>query len=166
MSLTKTKKAERWFTVIDALVIILVAALIVSAVVLFVLPKESKTERINFDLTLTVEQGSESAIKVGDRILYGGEAVAEVTEVTVSDATQLVPSWTEDPETKAILSMKLVSTPIAGKRLLNISVKATATDKEDGLYVGGTAVRVNGSFPVETNGFCGTATISALALNE
>lgn len=166
MSSTKQKKAERWFTIVDALIIILVAALLVSAVVLFVLPKEEKTQRISFELAFTVEQGTEDAINVGDSILFDGEKVAEITEVLVSDATKTVPSWTEDPVTKAILSTKLVSVPVAGKRLVNLTLKAVATEKNDGFYVGDTAVRVNGSFHVETNEFCGNATVTALALSE
>lgn len=80
-----SRKEEHWFTVADALIIIVTAALIISAVVLFVLPASEDTEQSSVSLFIQVSLDEPpDGINRGDKVFRGE---TEIGEVTTSDGS-------------------------------------------------------------------------------
>lgn len=83
-------KERRWFTAVDALIVVVVLSLIISAVVLFLFPRgeEETVERATVALELRCEK-SPVGIKADDTVYLGEESVGTVEFVDI-DANKVV----------------------------------------------------------------------------
>jgi len=83
-------KEKRWFTAVDALIVVVVLSLVISAVVLFLFPKgeEDTVERATVMLELYCDK-EPVGVKVDDTVYLGEEAVGTVEFVDM-DANKVV----------------------------------------------------------------------------
>jgi len=75
-------EGRRWFTVADALIIIVIAAFIIGAAVMFMLPRGEETggQRARVTLQLQLDSAPEG-INKGDKAFFDGVEIGTVTNV-------------------------------------------------------------------------------------
>lgn len=86
---------SHWFTVADALILLLVIGLIVAAVALFLFPptEEDEAKLASVSLDLTLEKDSEELLEhvgVGDKVFSGETAIGEVVSKDINNRYVLV----------------------------------------------------------------------------
>lgn len=141
------KKAK--FTVIDALIIIMVIAVLLIAALKFFpgLISQAKTGEAEFTILVSdVDEGTGDIIKVGENVLisFSELAYAEVTNVV------------EEPYIKYELNNitgQYVKHIVEGKSNLKISVKCAADVTDTRIQNGEVPIRVGAEMPVRGKGY-------------
>jgi len=80
--IVKEKKEKHWFTAADALIVVLVAALIIGSAVTFLFPKQEENVIKKVKAAIVVHLDEEiSGIKAEDKLFYGETEIGSVQKI-------------------------------------------------------------------------------------
>ncbi len=135
------------FTVIDALIILVVILAAIVVVMKFRPSDDGETGKVEFSvLASCVDEGSGKIIEVGDEVLI---SYAETTYATVTAVEE--DEYIESEFNKKL--GKFVSNPVVGKSDLKITVECSADISDTAIKNGKTPIRVGNSMPVRGKGY-------------
>ena len=142
MNKTDKSKKKR-FTAADVLITLVVIALVVGSGLLFLFPREEETTSVPVQLSMVVHlPETPIGIAVDDRLFY------------------------EDPEGEEPGAVQIGTVQKIDKSANNVIVYVDL-EKDDGVYLlGGSPVRINGSFVLETRLCRVTGTVESMYERE